>query len=925
MASTLDTTVTIFSSILVGDAAWDGGTTEAGIELSRSGVIFKPWVNKNIDFKTTGIGLIRFEARGSATIYLNDNTDYDLVGFSSSSIVGCLNELNVGGVTLAASAVTSGLTLVAKELGNQAANGDFAVAAAETNIGTAIASPLGSSDSKVIWANDTWYAFAGATAKIYRWDGGTDWTEIQNTETVVGDGYFSGAAFADQIWTGPKNSADSVYSYNPANGVWTDRHLGGVAITDIANVGTSVAIIVSGEVFVWGSGTTWNSIGTPLTTASQILLIDGSIHVAGHDGVSRHVTGTTWTNLGIPSSFNYVRMADWSGAPVLAGRNSSTVRCIVYQWNGSTWLQLGADFPPSFGWFNFIATDSNGVLYARPYIGGSTYWYKYTVGTNTWDSVISTGPLDVSAGEFNPDDVAGCLYGYDVITFADDHVEVRNGYLTGEDWETFNNKSDAVYPEYNYWIDADNGNDTTGDGSKGAPFATLAAAAASFAVPTTVDEYGVQLYFHVGPGQYIDDVTLPYRVLTTIIGYGAYIFGDIKWNHDTQYLFGAPSSAFAPLLFLSGATFGDLTIFDLTSKNANQALPSFEAKSIYIDGCFVSGSIIQEQSGSSTAGCGSGYLKLYLDQCTWNKNIPLGPTIRIGGERESILEDPNSILLTTENCDLEQVVCGCTLLSDIRHTIFRNPMNYSLDPTDGSGTYPGIVCGLTSLAGFGEGGFVDTQVLSGTCVFGWNNVLGDIGRDSIKYDASSFADFGAGATYDNLTTDYELRDKAEGVGVNNSGWSGNLGSETTVQAALDTFDSFSGGFSAVESPTSAGTDVDLAESDAGSIHTNLNVTAETNFVLPLGCAVGLSFTFVVLASHTGRMLIRPDYAVDHLSTIRLEGTEGGFTSGYSLQSSAAAGDIGDVVTVTCISSTASKEEFLVTSMVGGGWTVSPFS
>ncbi len=442
MASTLDTTVTIFSSILVGDAAWDGGTTEAGIELSRSGVIFKPWVNKNIDFKTTGIGLIRFEARGSATIYLNDNTDYDLVGFSSSSIVGCLNELNVGGVTLAASAVTSGLTLVAKELGNQAANGDFAVAAAETNIGTAIASPLGSSDSKVIWANDTWYAFAGATAKIYRWDGGTDWTEIQNTETVVGDGYFSGAAFADQIWTGPKNSADSVYSYNPANGVWTDRHLGGVAITDIANVGTSVAIIVSGEVFVWGSGTTWNSIGTPLTTASQILLIDGSIHVAGHDGVSRHVTGTTWTNLGIPSSFNYVRMADWSGAPVLAGRNSSTVRCIVYQWNGSTWLQLGADFPPSFGWFNFIATDSNGVLYARPYIGGSTYWYKYTVGTNTWDSVISTGPLDVSAGEFNPDDVAGCLYGYDVITFADDHVEVRNGYLTGEDWNTFNEKAD---------------------------------------------------------------------------------------------------------------------------------------------------------------------------------------------------------------------------------------------------------------------------------------------------------------------------------------------------------------------------------------------------------------------------------------------------------------------------------------------------
>lgn len=357
-------------------------------------------------------------------------------------------------------------------------------------------------------------------------------------------------------------------------------------------------------------------------------------------------------------------------------------------------------------------------------------------------------------------------------------------------WESRAETPVPVYPDNHIWIDADNGSDVTGTGIKARPYATLAYATSQIAVPADFSEYQSQLIFHVGPGVYMDDVTMPYRLVNTIIGYGAVIFGDIIWNHTTQYVFAEDPEDVAPLLFLTGNVFGGLTFYDVTSKNIDIAREAMPQKAIYVNGCFVQGNIVQRQSGSSTAGNHSGYLKLYLAQCTWNPNVSLYTTVRIGGERESVIEDSNAILLTTENCDLQHVVCGCTLLTDVRHTIFRAAMNYSLSPVNGAGSYPGIICGVHAVFGFGGMGFVDTSVMAGTCVFGNNGVLGGY-EASVKFDAASFANFGAAATYDNLTTDYAFTDQAEGVGVDNSGWSGNLGSEATAQAALDTVDGLS--------------------------------------------------------------------------------------------------------------------------------------
>ena len=120
-------------------------------------------------------------------------------------------------------------------------------------------------------------------------------------------------------------------------------------------------------------------------------------------------------------------------------------------------------------------------------------------------------------------------------------------------------------------------------------------------------------------------------------------------------------------------------------------------------------------------------------------------------------------------------------------------------------------------------------------------------------------------------------------------------------------------------------DVNLQIDDTGSVYTNLSCSAETEFILPYGCPVGLKFTFVVVVAQTGRMTIRPDYAADHLSTIRLETALGEYNNVDSLQSTASASEIGDSVTVVCVNSTALLEEFIVISMVGSGWSVSPFS
>ena len=504
-------------------------------------------------------------------------------------------------------------------------------------------------------------------------------------------------------------------------------------------------------------------------------------------------------------------IVDFTSGTVHAGWDGASKGDIV-EFGGVTWNAT----TPNEGWVAYVDAKNSDYRYVDD---GTPAWEAASADGQRRRAVIdivdctAAPPTEVEGARYIVDDTVGTIHGdwdnpsrNDIVEFngtvwnAETPIEGWTVYVDEQDadyrfvddgtgsWETVNEGREAVFPNNHIWIDADNGSDSTGDGSKALPYATLAAAAAGVAAPTTFNEYQSQIVFHVGPGVYSDPVTLPYRILNVIIGYDA-VVGDVIWNHDSTYLFGgAPVGNVAPLLFLTGAVFGGLTIYNVTTKNANAAADGFPAKAIYADGCFLQGDIIQEQSGGTVSGQESGFMRLYLTQCTYNPNIPWLGTEYIGGERESsIANATNSIALATENCDLKHVVCGCTMLTDIRHTIFKEAMDYRINPVTGAGSYAGLISGANAVFGFGEMGFVDTTVESSPCVFGYNGVDGGW-QAPIKYDASSFAHFGAGATYDNLITDYELMDQAEGVGVDNSGWSGNLGSEETVQAALDTID-----------------------------------------------------------------------------------------------------------------------------------------
>jgi hypothetical protein len=199
--------------------------------------------------------------------------------------------------------------------------------------------------------------------------------------------------------------------------------------------------------YKWVSGTTWTSLGdvggthralSPTVSGGKLYVITNLYAVFEYAG-----SGTTWNNLSVPAAARSI--ADWNGVPVVGCLDSGTPK--VYKYESSTWTQLGADLSgDSHTYFEFLATDSNGNLYARPSGPSTERFYKYNAGTDSWTSVFTEAKVNETwRGEFNPSDVAG--YSFEttkVSTFQDAGTDYANGYLRGTDWETFNNKADVV-------------------------------------------------------------------------------------------------------------------------------------------------------------------------------------------------------------------------------------------------------------------------------------------------------------------------------------------------------------------------------------------------------------------------------------------------------------------------------------------------
>ena len=351
-------------------------------------------------------------------------------------------------VTLAASATTGGMSIVGQEIGNQAAMAT-SVGAAVTDIGPVSGTLYRL--RKITWSGTTWWATGDADNQIFRYDGGTTWTTITNaSETSSGD-YTYHTQFDGKIWTGVSANPASphrVWSYDPDLDTWTGHGGDTESIIPYGFCEWDGSFVVSsfnGTVYKWDTGTTWTYLGdTGSARAMSPTVSGGELYVITNTGlVYKYAgTGTTWNDLSFPQDAKCI--ADWDGVPVVGCLNAGIPE--VYKYEGAAWTQLGSDLSGDIHTqFEFLATDVDGNLCARP-SGVATdpgYFYKYDAGTDSWSTALSETPsAEVWRSEFNPSNVvAYTVDSSDVHTFEDTHYDYQNGYLTGEDWLTFNNKA----------------------------------------------------------------------------------------------------------------------------------------------------------------------------------------------------------------------------------------------------------------------------------------------------------------------------------------------------------------------------------------------------------------------------------------------------------------------------------------------------
>ncbi|MDD5626263.1 MAG: DUF2341 domain-containing protein, partial [Patescibacteria group bacterium] len=249
--------------------------------------------------------------------------------------------------------------------------------------------------------NGTLYAASTNANHIYRWDGGTTWTDVG----VAGSGtIYDITVFNGKLYI-PIYGASHVYRYDGGT-TWTD--LGGPggwenALTVFNN---NLYLATGSHVYRYDGGTTWTSIGTSGWVAS--LAVYNNLLYAGVGAhVYRYESGTTWTDLGAVGALSSVDMLNVYGDKLYAGGYGGSGHIYRYD-GGTTWTDIG----------QIGGRDSWGVI---------VYNGKFYVSSDTTNYSIGSGIAAYSSTAINTTDWAHIVGTYDGVT-AKIYV---NGILTG--------------------------------------------------------------------------------------------------------------------------------------------------------------------------------------------------------------------------------------------------------------------------------------------------------------------------------------------------------------------------------------------------------------------------------------------------------------------------------------------------------------
>jgi len=329
------------------------------------------------------------------------------------------------------------------------------------------------------------------------------------------------------------------------------------------------------------------------------------------------------------------------------------------------------------------------------------------------------------------------------------------------------------------FVDAQNGNDVTGNGTMGTPYATLAYACTTIGAPVDWTEFNTPIVFDLAPGTYPDAVTLPYRRVINITGDQAKIEGKITWGYDVQYWYGHNTLERLGMLSISPRVRLGVVVSEIDSVNDAPSNGSVLYRWMWIDNCFLAGSILNKQSGATGAGESTGALLLNMTGCS--KRWPYSGLNAgvIGGERESgYSADANYVLLMTSFTQVPHKLYGCVGFYSCSFTQFLDDIDYEMDPVNVTSGYAGAIGG--SGAGFD---FRDCS-FSTNGNFGWDGATGSTPGD-VRVDANTYGELEA-STYDNI--ELVRKDVAAGVEVDDSSHDNLLEGDTSSQECFDTID-----------------------------------------------------------------------------------------------------------------------------------------
>ncbi|WP_338673954.1 hypothetical protein V1460_13425 [Streptomyces sp. SCSIO 30461] len=258
---------------------------------------------------------------------------------------------------------------------------------------------------------------------VYRWDGGTSWTQI------------SGPGTADQIYGGGAGllraapDGSGVYRYQGSGQNWqrigtagpgsqwvvTDNAVfgrspdgvyrwdGGTSWTQISGPGTADQIYGGGAGLLraapdgsgvyryQGSGQNWQRIGTA-GPGSQWVVTDNAVFGRSPDGVYRWNGGTSWTQISGPGTADQI-YGGGAGLLRAAPDGSGVYR---YQGSGQNWQRIGTAGPGS----QWVVTDN--AVFGRSPDGvyrwnGGTSWTQIS-GPGTADQIVPCAAVNTAVG-----------------------------------------------------------------------------------------------------------------------------------------------------------------------------------------------------------------------------------------------------------------------------------------------------------------------------------------------------------------------------------------------------------------------------------------------------------------------------------------------------------------------------------------------